>query len=85
MGESRALISVTGVDVAPDIKSAVVWIDILGGNKEDIFKEAESLRPALQRELASRLESKFIPKIALRLDTGGDYADHINRLLKKSR
>jgi ribosome-binding factor A len=76
--------TVTGVDVSPDIRNATVWIGVLAPNEEvqrALFARVEGLRGELQRRLAARITTKFVPRLAFKLDTGGQYAEHINRLL----
>lgn len=77
-----AYVTVTGVDASPDLRTAVVWIGLLGDRPED-FEAIQAERPALQKRVAAKLTTKFVPKLELRLDSGGQYADHINRLLRQ--
>lgn len=79
-----ARITVTGVDVAPDLHHATVWVGILADDEsgqQELFGKVEARRGELQRRLASTMTTKFIPKIMFKIDTGGQYAEHINRLL----
>lgn len=78
-------VSVTSVDVSPDLRHALVWLGIIetekGQSAPELFKQAEAIRPQLQDVVAKRLTSKFVPKISLRQDSSGEYAQHIGRLM----
>lgn len=80
MGSEGALVTVTAVDVSPDLRHADIWIGIVNDD-ELVFERVLEQRSELQRQLASVMTTKFVPKINLRHDSGGRYADHINRLL----
>jgi ribosome-binding factor A len=79
-----AAITVTRVDVSPDMRQAIIWLGVLGSEAERdrLLKRAEGRRPELQAVVAGRLSTKFVPRLSLKLDTGGAYAAEIDRLLK---
>jgi ribosome-binding factor A len=79
-----ARVTVTRVDAAPDLRSAVVWIGLLGEGDSDLWKRVEAERTAVQSALAGRMTTKFVPRLQLKRDTGGEYAQHIEELLKGS-
>jgi ribosome-binding factor A len=81
LGANSGRVSVTAVEASPDLRQATVWIDVLGDNSEALFKEVVEVRAQLQQEVAAAMTTKFIPRLHLRLDKGGEYADHISRLL----
>lgn len=79
-----ARITVTGVDVAPDLRNATVWIGVIADDETaqvQLFGRVEGLAGVLQRRVAKIITTKFVPHLAFKLDTGGRYAEHINRLL----
>lgn len=79
-------VSVTGVEVSADIKSATVWVGILASSEEEkqnVFSDVSFLRGELQSALAEQMKSKYVPRISLRLDKGGEYAEYISRLLSQ--
>jgi ribosome-binding factor A len=79
-----AAITVTRVDVSPDMRNAIIWLGILGSEAETerLFNRVLGCRPELQAVVAGRLTTKFVPRLSLKLDTGGAYAADIERLLK---
>lgn len=83
LGGDMARVTVTGVDVAPDLRHATVWVGIVadGPDQQELFERVERLRPDLQRDVAGQLTTKFVPRISLKLDEGGEYAAQMERLL----
>lgn len=80
-----AAVTVTRVDAAPDLRSAVVWIGLLGdGARQDaLWARIERERHELQEAVAQHMTTKFVPRLTFKRDTGGEYAAEIDRLLKK--
>ena len=77
-------LTVTEVRPSPDLRHARVYIVPLGGG--DIPKILEGLKrvkPFLRRELANRVQIRFIPDLIFSADTTFDEAEHISRLLHK--
>jgi ribosome-binding factor A len=64
-----ALVSVNAVDVAPDLKSARVFVSILGTvNSASVIDKLEGHRPALQAELSRHVVLKYTPHLNFHLD-----------------
>ena len=82
LGDVR--LTVTEVRPSPDLRHARVYIVPLGGG--DIPKILEGLKrvkPFLRRELANRVQIRFIPDLIFSADTTFDEAERISRLLHK--
>ncbi len=77
-----SIITVTGVEVAPDLKKATVWIGVLGKDEQDVMSQIEQVRRDVQKVVNKRLTTKFVPRLTFKSDHGGAYADRINRVLK---
>jgi ribosome-binding factor A len=79
-----AAVTVTRVDAAADLRNATVWIGLLGdaAEQERIWARIEGTSGALQAALAPKLMTKFVPRLHMRRDTGGEYAAEIDRLLR---
>ena len=64
-----ALVSISAVDVAPDLKSAHVFVSTLGtGNRDSVIDKLESRRPVLQAELSRHVVLKYTPHLIFHLD-----------------
>jgi ribosome-binding factor A len=64
-----ALVSINDVDVAPDLKSAHVFVSTLGAsNGNNVIDKLEAHRPALQAELSRHVALKYTPHLIFYLD-----------------
>lgn len=77
-------VTVTRVDAPADMRNATVWIGLLGNavEAERLWTRIEGAQRILQADLSTKLTTKFVPKLHLRRDTGGEYAAQIDRLLR---
>ena len=80
------LITVTAVDIGPDLQHANAYVMPLGG------KNAEAVVGALNRasgyfrtEVGAQMDLRYAPKISFRLDKSFDEAEHIERLLRQEK
>lgn len=88
MNDSRLeMVSITGVDTAPDLRHAKVYVDVLG--EEDHEPALAALSKAarrLQGAIASQVRMKYTPTLEFQIDpgiTGGERIDAILRSLKE--
>jgi len=64
-----ALVSINAVDVAPDLKSANVFVSTLGAdNGKSVIDRLEAHRPALQAALSRHVVLKYTPHLIFHLD-----------------
>lgn len=76
-------VTVTGVDLSPDLKSAKVYVSILKEEEREQTLEAlNSSKYFIRSALTKRLKMKFIPSIEFRQDTSIEYGFKIDKLLK---
>lgn len=78
-------ITVTKVEVTPDLRNAKVFFSSLGGKEE---KEAalEGLNSAsgyIRKLLGESMRFKFIPELLFRLDESTEYIIHLNKIFDK--
>ena len=77
-------ITVTEVRPSPDLRHARVYIVPLGGgDTAAVLEGLKRVRPYLRRQLAERLQIRFIPDLNFAADESFDEAEHIARLLHK--
>jgi ribosome-binding factor A len=76
-------VTITGVEVTPDLLLAHVHFSVLGDAQEQ--KEAlaglEHARGFLRTELAARVQLRFVPDLDFRLDKSAAYGQRIDELL----
>jgi ribosome-binding factor A len=77
--------TVTAIKLTDDLKSAKVYVSILGTNeiRERSLHVLERATSWIRTELRHRLDLKFIPELRFFYDETLDYAENIESLLKK--
>ena len=79
-------ITVTAVDIGPDLKHAVAHVMPLGGKNIEATLEALNAEAGVFRSgVASKLGLRYAPKITFRADRSFDEADRIEKLLQQER
>jgi ribosome-binding factor A len=78
------LVTITGVEVSPDLKLARVYFSRFG-NPDEIRWVLEGLQSAtgfIKRELGQRIKLRRVPDLEFVHDTSFEYGDRIESLLK---
>lgn len=78
-------VTITRVDLTPDLKEARVYFSQIGSDK-DKSKSAEGLNSAsgfVRRYLAKRLDLRHIPKVTFFFDETLEYSEKIERVLRE--
>ena len=80
-------VSILRVEAAGDLKSAQVYVSVLGEEVEvrRTLEGLESARSYFQRELGARMSSRYTPVITFSLDPAIEIDARIDRLLEKAR
>ena len=80
------LITVTEVRMTPDLKTARVYVIPLGGvdTKETVRILTENSH-LVRRALSKRLVIKFLPKLTFVEDNSFEYAEKIEKIIKKTK
>jgi ribosome-binding factor A len=77
-----AAVTVTEVQVSPDLRRATAFVTPLGGGGEDdLLAALERARPFLRRRIARAVTLKYVPDLAFRGDRSLDRAGRIQALL----
>ena len=78
------LVSITHVDVTPDMRYARVFVSRLGDDRalNDCIKGLKSAGGYLRRELASRLTIRYTPELVFVADDSITHGAHIMELLE---
>ena len=80
------LVSVTEVRMSPDLRHATVFVKPLLGQDEDVVVKALRTHTAfLQREVASRVRTKYAAKLKFIADESFDEGGHIDTILRSPR
>ena len=77
------LVSVNAVDVTPDLKSAHVFVSVLGsGIAARVIDKLEAHRPALQAELSRHVVLKYTPHLVFHLDDSIERGTRVLEILQ---
>jgi|TARA_B100002019_G_scaffold166345_1_gene143788 ribosome-binding factor A len=80
------LITVTEVRMTPDLKTARVYVIPLGGvETKETVKILTEYSHLVRKALSKRLEIKFLPKLTFVEDNSFEYAEKIEKIIKKNR
>jgi len=76
-------VTVTEVRMSPDLRHATAFIKpLLGKDEEAVLKALRTNTAFLQREVASRVQTKYAAKLKFLADESFDEGSHIDRLLR---
>jgi len=88
LGDPRiGLVSVTGVELAEDSRSARVYVAV-DGDEDDAQRSLEGLTAAVgfvRREVAGNLKLRRAPELFFQLDMSDKYGTRIDELLKRTK
>lgn len=76
-------VSVTSVDVTPDLKFAKVYFSAITGDPKEIKKGLVSAQGFIRKRIAETLNLRITPELAFEHDDSIEYGSHINSLLKQ--
>ncbi|MFQ6083278.1 MAG: 30S ribosome-binding factor RbfA [Candidatus Aminicenantia bacterium] len=78
-------ITVTDVKMSNDLKTAVVYVSVLGKfeDKEKTLSVLNKGQNYIRKSIASKLNLKYNPKLIFDLDDSIEYQDRIERILMK--
>ena len=81
----QGLVTVTAVDVPPDLRSARIYVSIMGSEEEksSTLEGLDSLAGFLRGTLARTLRLRFAPEIEFRIDPSIERAARIEMLLSR--
>ena len=77
-------ITITGVNVSPDLKNAKVYIMPLGGeNKLEVLDSLNKSNGRIKKLISSNINLRQIPKLQFKIDETFEYAKNIENILQK--
>ena len=80
------LVTVTEVRMTPDLKTARVYVIPLGGvETKETVKILTEYSHLVRKALSKRLDIKFLPKLTFVEDNSFEYAEKIERIIKKNK
>ena len=80
------LITVTEVRMTPDLKTARVYVIPLGGvDTKEVVRILTEYSHLVRKALSKRLDIKFLPKLTFVEDNSFEYAEKIEKIIKKNK
>ena len=82
----KGLISVTEADVAPDLKTAIVYVSIYGVDEEGTKRSFAILQESagfIRKELSKVMRMRTVPAVTFRMDGSMGYGAKMDELFKK--
>jgi ribosome-binding factor A len=79
------LVTITDVEVSPDLKFAKVYYTVIGKNMEKQKNKIATWGKFLRQRLSQRIMLKYIPKLIMVYDETPMKAQRVETLLKKIR
>lgn len=78
-------VTITAVDVSPDLRYARVHYTVIGSDKErkETAVGLEQATPYIRRQLASKLTIRHTPELTFVYDKSIEYGVHIETILKE--
>jgi len=78
-------VTITAVDVAPDLRHAVVYITVLGSRKqkEETLKGLQNSSGFLRTLLAKRIRIKYLPELQFAFDPSIETGMRIEKIIRK--
>ena len=76
-----AFMSVTAVDVTPDLKYAKIYYSFLNGDEKELKTGLKAATGYIRRELARTLNLRITPELTFLRDTSITYGAHIASIL----
>ena len=77
-------VTVTGVDAAPDMRHATVFVSTVDITKiDDSLKGLTAAAPRLRAVLGREIRTKYTPELEFKADTGVLQGERIEALLRK--
>ena len=80
----KTQITVTEVSISPNLKKADVFV-ISRDNKKSFIKYLNEENFIFKKEIAKKLQLRFVPQLNFSFDNAFEYANKINKILKEPK
>jgi ribosome-binding factor A len=83
---SSGLITITRVEMSPDLKTAHIYLSLFGGEQnEAIIELLDEKKGYLRKSIASKVKLKYNPLLIFSFDPNPDYEAKIDKLIENIR
>lgn len=87
------MISITSVDVSPDLTYALIFVTVLTGKetpkeeREEIEDEVlagfDSCTGLIRKEIGKKIKLRRVPDLAFKIDNSMEYGSHMDEMLRE--
>ncbi len=85
-GPGPWIITVTRVEMTPDLMTARVFVSVFGGDgPEEVFARLEKRKADVRRLLAARVNLKYNPELIFLPDPAPEYGERLDRLIEMAK
>ncbi len=79
------LVTVTSVEVSPDLHQAKVWFSVMGSDEEveTAMQVLEKAKGFLRKELGMRVRMRYTPELKIILDRGPEISERVQDILRE--
>jgi ribosome-binding factor A len=76
-------VTITGVDMSPDLRYATVHVSILSAEQQDnsSLEALQKATPFIRRALSEKIRLRHVPELRFQEDRTGERADRIEKLI----
>lgn len=76
------MVSVTGVDTAPNLRRAVVYVDALSDDRDGVIEALRAARRRLQGAIGRQVRIEYTPVLDFEIDPGVIAGERIDAILR---
>jgi ribosome-binding factor A len=78
-------VTITAVEVSPDLKHALIYYSVLGTEEQKKNSDSALKRAAgfIQQQVGRRIRLKYLPVLEFKYDQSVEYGEKIDRLLNQ--
>jgi ribosome-binding factor A len=84
-GPGPWIVTVTRVEVTPDLMTARVFVSVFGDGPEEVLARLEKSKAHVRRLLASRVNLKYNPELVFLPDPAPEYVERLDRLIEMAK
>jgi len=77
-----SMVTITGVEVSPDLRHATVWYTALGRDDDDLAHALQSASAHLRATLGREVRLKYVPRLHFREDPSIETGQRVEEILR---
>jgi ribosome-binding factor A len=77
-----SMVTITGVDVSPDLRHATVWYSALGRSDDDLERALQAAAAHLRATLGREVRLKYLPRLHFREDPAIETGQRIEEVIR---